>query len=146
MKATSGAAHYADADGRASAAADYASAAYADHVADFAADYAADCAAADDCDAVDDSAHAVTDYAAADVSASAASDYVATGDPASSVPDLASGQSDGSYALADRLRRALAQRKRAATPRWAPSVPPMGHLPPPSSHSASTWLQHIMAL
>ena len=39
-----------------------ASAAYADYAADWAADYAADCATADDCDAVDDSAHAVTDY------------------------------------------------------------------------------------
>ena len=56
-------------------------AAYADYAADFAADYAADCATADDCDTVDDSAHAATDYAAADVSASAAADYVATGDP-----------------------------------------------------------------
>ena len=71
-------------------------------------------------------------------------DYVAAGDPTSSLPfpasssfslplspsaDLASDQSDHSdesYALADRLRRALEQRKRAATHRWAPSLPPMG--------------------
>ena len=80
MKATSGAAHYADADGRASAAADYASDAYADFAADLAADYAADGVAADDCDAVDDSDLAATDRAAADGSASAA----ATGDPTTS--------------------------------------------------------------
>ena len=137
---TSDAAHYAAADDRASAAADYACAAYADCAADCAADFAADCATADDCDAIDDSAHTVTDDAAVDVRASAAIDYVATGEPASSVPDLASVQSDGSYARADRLRRALAQRKRAATSRWAPSVPPMCHLPPTLNHSASTWL------
>ena len=175
---TSGAAHYADADGRAAAAADYASDAYADYAAYRRATFAADCAAAwdsaDECDAV-----VVCDLAAAGGSCSAAAtgdptaprrrphltdyasnayadfdayrrlpyarrllrlqrlrrlrrlrlrrllrgrlrprrcaDYVATGDSTT--------DSDEPFARADRLRRALEQRKRAAH-RWTPSVPP----------------------
>ena len=190
---TSGAGHYADADGRAAAADEHASDAYADYDAAFAADYAADWATDDDCDAVDDS-----DLAAAGGSFSAAAtgdpttarrrpqldyagrrlrlrllrelqrrrlrrllrgrlrprrcaDYVATGDstfsllsPASSpfsLPlsfpaDLASdqsGHSGESYALTDRLRRALEQRQRAAG-----LIPPWGWSSYPSYSSCSS--------